>query len=801
MNALAAWRSVFWKDFHQVRPALIGSGLILACLQLLALGVQLLGNGSDMALFRDASFMVLLAPSFAALACAGLLIGGERQNRTWNWSSSLPLDWRTALASKVCVWLLSAVVMFASLAAFYALLYAVGIQSGRTSATFNLYFNAEVQFTVVMMLLVPLEGFVIFSLACLLWNDTLLAMVGAAVIVMVGQILINMAVVPWFYGAWAEARIGAPGYLRTTVLATLGWVALASVGLLVAFRWRWTSGQLASISLVPRSSFGRWTSFRQPTAWQTFAERGRQPSELRMMLAHGWRSAIGVQLAIFLMPVISAFTTSAQSGATPSLAVIAAVLLGITTFAGDRTLRRDRFFADRGASWVRFLTGHLLPPLAMMAIIIAVTYWNVSLRASTDLRALWFFALLAAGFAVGVFSSVCISSSVVATTVAGLTLWLGGIVYALAINFWEVWASDINYLLLAVPLTLAAIAAGVLVQVPRNLVLDRPKTLPIFVGVIGGGVLVPLLLLFCFGFLRVPAVPWQGLAVDEVKFLPSVQLPNFDSQLPAAPRNILPYQPALASPTYAQHLTWSPDDYLETRRQIDEAHGLENWFDTWGRALTDLQGKIERRDDYLPASIPLLNTMSRLIESTALVAAMATREKHAQLAVQAWKLNRELLQLSNANTLVASSSLSFRLTVYRLWLSLDDGELAMLQQYAPLAELVPPPAPHDFWARALKERWTMRRLVQRETAFDPNVKPGLTFAYHWIPPLRWQAERRMALTLADELATFDTPGRAADHIDPLDVQDAFSGHDTLYFQLQILRDLQTRLESRLAPWE
>src|SRR5690349_6329113 len=125
MNQTPPWRHLLWKDFHQVRPALVGSLGILACLQLLYLVLQLFANGTGMQTFQHTYTLALLAPTLAAIACSGLLIGHERQTRTWNWSSSLPLDWRWALASKFIVWFVSSLAMVAILLALYGLLYQV----------------------------------------------------------------------------------------------------------------------------------------------------------------------------------------------------------------------------------------------------------------------------------------------------------------------------------------------------------------------------------------------------------------------------------------------------------------------------------------------------------------------------------------------------------------------------------------------------------------------------------------------------------------------------------------------------
>src|SRR5687768_9703878 len=115
MTPSVVWSRLLWKDYRQVLPALVGSSVMLACLLLIYLGMQLITPGQDMSLFSQAYAIVLLAPVFSAIACSGLLIGHERQTRTWNWTSSLPVEWSSALTSKALVWFVSSLLMLGCL--------------------------------------------------------------------------------------------------------------------------------------------------------------------------------------------------------------------------------------------------------------------------------------------------------------------------------------------------------------------------------------------------------------------------------------------------------------------------------------------------------------------------------------------------------------------------------------------------------------------------------------------------------------------------------------------------------------
>src|SRR5690606_11982797 len=93
------WYCLLWKDFMQVRPTLIAvvcGGLVMQLLSLAA--ERWLPDVHELT-----PIIACVAPILYTIGACGMLVGHERQSGSWEWSSSLPVSWGSALASKLLV--------------------------------------------------------------------------------------------------------------------------------------------------------------------------------------------------------------------------------------------------------------------------------------------------------------------------------------------------------------------------------------------------------------------------------------------------------------------------------------------------------------------------------------------------------------------------------------------------------------------------------------------------------------------------------------------------------------------------
>ena len=812
INRSAIWCRLLWKDYRQVRNALLGTFGMLVSLQLLYLTLQLVFQGRDMFLFEQGYLLTLLAPTFAAIACSGLLVGHERQSGTWAWSSSLPVGWKAALASKTVVWIASSLVMLGLLLGIYALLWQIVVQAGGVPRGSP---ESRWQFTIAMILLTSIEVFVLFNIACLLWNDTLLAMMAAAVVVIASQIIAGAAAEQIVAGAGLYTRYEV-AYL--TVVVSLASVAtlIASILLCVAFRWRWTSGQFASVWFPSVQSRAPVTWPGQETAWSTYAQHSKQPGEFRMLLTHGLRSAVGLRVMVLLSVLLISVTTDWNEFSLIFAAIAASLLLGITTFSGDRALARERFFADRGTSWVRLLLGHTLPGFIATTFVLVCIKSGDPTKFQADTGALALIVLPYSAFAIGILTALCLANAVVGTALGVLMTAFCFFCYLGVETYWFAWSGTHGVTLFGIPISLSIVACGIVVQMRRNIVWDRPGGLATLLVTLSAGVLVPLLLCFSLGFLSVPHVPWQGVPPDKVRWTSQTKLPAFNVVLPSVSLN-----------------TASPDQGLSLGTEAAESLEAEEWQ----IALQKLQAELDEPQLFLPATFPLLEKHSMLIEWTALVAAVATDKRDAEVALAAWRYNRDLLDLAAADAELAARSLGARIKAYEQWTHLRTADITFLAEHADPAELLPDHLPSEVWDAALKNRWTIRKMflddlqptantpVENFTASNlaeilntgrsvaPMSLKGLrqssnthiqrsftgydeqaVLPARWFPPLRWYLERRLALQLSNELYTVPNPYEEASW----SVAAQVAAHDPVYILLPALGELETHVRQRIA---
>lgn len=815
MNPTVAMRHLLWKDFRQIRPALVACLVMLACIQLLYLAAQLVERGTSMATFQSAYLIALIAPTLAAIACSGLLVGQERQTRTWNWSSSLPISWSSALASKFVVWLASSAVLTVLLLAVYGLLYRVALLAGRVPSSDVMWQIAEVRVMLAMLLLIPFEVFVIFSIAALLWNDTLLALVVSAIALVTGHLLVIDVGTRIVHGIPRSYPLRPQDYLETVVALLVAAIALAALGLCYAFRWRWTTGQLSSVSLRDfiGSRFGKRVGgsslayasgdsrFALPNA---LARSLGRPSETVMLFVHALRSGLGVRLTVVTAALAMLAIVPNDWQIFPPVLLVASVLLGASAFGHEHSFGRYRFFADRGASGIRFLVAHGIVGLIWLLGLFLAAYCLLRLRrASLPTPALDFadpnlFGIVMCAFGLGVFSSLCITNSVIATTLAGLILFASAVSYQIADSFYGMFIAESGHVLAAVPLTVVIMLVGLVYQSRRWFLLDRPHSLRTLVTSWLIGLIVPIWLCMTFGYLLIPAVEWQGLPESQLKPTDQARLPEFKSEMPDLAGMIgQPSSPVVASGVII--------DNFRNQLQRFEQHlqSVPAWLDARKVALEQLSAELSDPASFTPVDLNGLRVLqySKWIEQTAFTGVAATKARDLERALLAWKLNHSLLELGEDDADLASRTLLARTVTWGLWNLLEDDDLAFLRQGSELNLLTPGHVDTAIWTYTIRARWTVRRLSLRSGGL-PNWPPSqamletsiLRPALNYYPPLRWAVERQMALQLNRELNLLS--GREAL---PAQANGTWMAtYDPIVNQIQRLRQFEREVTTKLS---
>ncbi len=167
----SAWRVLLWKDFQQVKSALLLLSFGLLAFQWLTLLAW--------KLFPETQFdnpitvqlvYCCVTPVVAIMACVGLLIGQERQAGGWAWSSSMPQSWRQALASKACVAFGASLLTLIPVAIAPAVLWYLGYSPSTAD-------SREILWTPAIVILLMLELAIFLSIAVLIFRDSLTGLI------------------------------------------------------------------------------------------------------------------------------------------------------------------------------------------------------------------------------------------------------------------------------------------------------------------------------------------------------------------------------------------------------------------------------------------------------------------------------------------------------------------------------------------------------------------------------------------------------------------------------------------------
>ena len=752
MNSLAISKHLLWKDYRQLRPALIGCWAIMAVILLLNCVRQLLAENRER-IFPDAIMLVLAAPTLAAMAASGILIGHERQTRTWNWSSSLPISWTSSLISKFIIWLVGSGLMVSTLYALFLLLLQVCRMQGTTHGLTPDWISPQV--VVSTVLIVPLIVYVCFSLAALLWNDTLTAFVGAAIVVSVLFVTTSDLLPRFLLHVSASGHADAGVQLLGIALATVVLVLVAGICMVRAYRWRWTTGQLASVGWSQRVA-APVSSFQRRLLWQNAAWSGAAPSEFRMLLTHSLSMSLWIRLMVFAGTLALAIYIKGGADAALGITIFGAAIMGVTVFSGDQSQAAYKFLADRGVNWWRLLLAHALPAfvLAMVPVVLAMA-WETqrTLRPGAGI------ALIVAAigaFMLGLFCSLCTRLALLSVCLTVGALIAAIVAWASVFSFY---GNGLQHDLAPTAQALLFLAeTGVLIAATtillrRWLVFDRVQGAYYYLATLFIGLVPTHLLAVGLCFLTIPNVPWQGLPADQIKSTSTRPRASLETRLPMTMQNRLySYDTSRSSEAIdftLEQMRVDADFYPPDKRPPEIGVGQVT-LDIFPvlKAMEAALDEMPSESTIDPNSYPL----ALQVENSAWLGVWATQElKDRELARLAWKVNRQLLSRLDYGTMESVQVIPSRLlsALVRKHLTSEDWEF--LRGGGSLAELQPDPVSSVTWSSLSR----MQATVDRDAIHSGLREYPLV---NILFPLIWYNERKHAYFLQQEL--LDIEGKA-----------------------------------------
>ncbi len=346
------WTRHIWKELRQVRTMALTVTLTQLGIQAIIVFVESWlrpASSKPSDLLVAVPLCALLTPIFLSVGCVGVMIGQERQSGTWNWHSSLPVSWIESLLGKLiaCVFTTAVSVGFLLLIPYF-FLPADRPAINETSANAWLFIAT-----------IFLEFLAIGSLCCLIFRETLTALVVAGFMLATVQGLL-------FILLSEVERNDAP---RVVILGTgfiLGGVSL----LMIAYRKRWYATEL-----VP----ARWNPFSYVSAAQLpqFTSSSRRPfgSEWSMLIMHSLRTSLGLRSALFIGGLaVCIVWSSPKDSAFAFVSLVAIGLMGLSTFEGDRTQNRFLFWADRGVNPRAMIVSRLVSTSLWAVIFVGLNF-------------------------------------------------------------------------------------------------------------------------------------------------------------------------------------------------------------------------------------------------------------------------------------------------------------------------------------------------------------------------------------------------------------------------------------------
>lgn len=428
--ASQATRRLMWKEFRQLMPLMFGAPLLFIVLHLVLL---LQKNQETRILILHATLVGL--PGLFAIGVGALLVGHEKEQRTMQWLTSLPIARPTLIRTKLGIGLACLAIMWV-LSMLLVTLFSGGYFWRSTSFT-ALSFSENLSM-VLHSLFLLLIG-VALSWRC---QSPLTALI----------LLVPLAFVPLLLAALVVAIAAPEGDEARSHLYMISLIVSQLLGCVAAAYWGWTE---ANCMLRAQSSLGQ-SRVDAPSSVML----GSPMTPLRALLWQfvkqnrtaliGLTTMIVASLLVVYLSILYGYQWERRSNsefgiaslviAVGVLALLSVSWLGVLVFQSDRPNRRIRFLADRGISpgltWVSRQAAPvsiLSLVLPCLVVLIALTLIKSEQAPGANVTDLWnpltnlVFALslpallmAIAVYTISQWSSQVISSPVVAAIVAPL---------------------------------------------------------------------------------------------------------------------------------------------------------------------------------------------------------------------------------------------------------------------------------------------------------------------------------------------------------------------------------------------
>ncbi|WP_164102871.1 hypothetical protein [Candidatus Laterigemmans baculatus] len=354
---------LLWKDGWVIWPLALALCGIAVLLYLL---VPLLpGNHSPIY-----SAWLLLFPNLFALGAPQLQVGQEEESRTFYWTRSLPIPWRTAFASNVLTAILGLATVWIVCGLATYLAYRSGDFSTQSSFAYQGMWSADLYRVITFSGLLLGLGY----LCSWYFRSPIVALIAVVPIAFLSvglTHLVNGWVADLLLGDSSadELRLEILLIGHTNIVLTIVYAAIAAY----LARRRWT---------MPENEGGRTSPAFAPTAYRPAPQLALfKPSPTTALLWQAARQSslavlcvVGVLLlSLVAVVVIGHYSLSHDFSVMVSGVVLFAIaVLGTVTFGGDHARERHRFLAEIGLGRWQVWWTRLLIPLLVAVPAIAV---------------------------------------------------------------------------------------------------------------------------------------------------------------------------------------------------------------------------------------------------------------------------------------------------------------------------------------------------------------------------------------------------------------------------------------------
>ncbi|MGB7346705.1 MAG: hypothetical protein WBD20_20960 [Pirellulaceae bacterium] len=374
-------RWLWWKEFRMLLP-LIAMLLVVAAIMFVATAAS-----SDTFQIGDLRPLILVAfPSLFAVGCGAVLVGQEREQRTIDWMSSLPLAPRQWIAVKFIVAMIGLVVMW-----LFALLFLTIVDDGLISRWSLSGMQGQnhssilIPFWILQSIYLTICGFYASWRIRHSFHAIVAVVALGCLPVLISSIYIAFKRVSQNNMLSSQDVTGLTMILTVLLIPVMAWLAYrAAMETLLPQNDGLSVSALGGSGLAissPAQDVASAGSF-----WSTAPVMGSSWSSMIWQSIRSAPLALAIPTVLLLTTIISVMLVSADT--MPGLFLLflicpfAVSWLGVLVFQNDGSAERMRFLADRGVSPTKvFLARHSVP-FAVLCACLSV-YALLALRRSS----------------------------------------------------------------------------------------------------------------------------------------------------------------------------------------------------------------------------------------------------------------------------------------------------------------------------------------------------------------------------------------------------------------------------------